>query len=253
MATPHARVAVVTGSGKKRIGWYAADALARRGYSIAVHYHTSAADASQTVSHLQALGVEAEAFQADLAREAEARGLIDQARTRFGRIDVLVNCAAIWAPRKLEAINQEDLRRDFDTNVAGTFFCCQQAGLVMAGQPEGGSIVNFGDWAVTRPYLDYAAYFTAKGAIATMTRALAVELGSRNSRVRVNCIEPGPAMVPDEVSPRELERIVDATLVKREGTPEHIASAVVFLVENDFVTGTCLTVDGGRSIFAGGL
>jgi pteridine reductase len=253
VASAPPRVAVVTGSGKKRIGWYAAEALARQGYAIAVHYHTSESEAGRTVDYLRSLGVAAEAFRADLTRESEARRLIDEARTRFGRIDVLVNCAAIWAPKKLEEITGEDLRRNCDINLAGTFFCCQQAGLAMVGQPEGGCIINFSDWAVTRPYVDYAAYFASKGAIATLTRALAVELAARNPRVRVNCIAPGPAMVPDEVPAEQRARIVEATLVKREGTPQHVAAAVVFLVENDFVTGVCLPVDGGRTIFAGGL
>jgi pteridine reductase len=243
----------VTGSGKKRIGWHVADALARRGYNIVVHYHTSRDEAEETVGHLKNLGVDAEALQANLARADEASLLVDQTRARFGWIDVLVNCAAIWAPKKLEDITSEDLRTYFDVNVGGTFFCSLRAGLAMVVQRTGGCIVTMGDWAVARPYLGHAAYFTAKGAIATMTRALAVELGSRNPRVRVNCIEPGPAMVPDEVPSEERARIADATLVKREGSPHDIASAVLFLIENEFVTGVCLPVDGGRRIFAGGL
>jgi pteridine reductase len=118
----------------------------------------------------------------------------------------------------------------------------------MAAQPEGGAIVTIGDWAVARPYPDYAAYFVSKGAIPAMTRALAVELALRNPAVRVNCILPGPVMLPPDLAPEERARAVAGTLVKREGRPEHIGQAVLFLVENDFVTGICLPVDGGRLI-----
>jgi pteridine reductase len=120
----------------------------------------------------------------------------------------------------------------------------------MVRQPEGGCIITLGDWAVARPYVNYASYFPSKGAIVAMTRSLAVELGTRNPNVRVNCILPGPVMLPPTISPEERERVIQGTLVHREGKPENIAQAVLALVENDFITGACLPVDGGRSIFA---
>jgi pteridine reductase len=124
------------------------------------------------------------------------------------------------------------------------------AGLAMVKQPEGGCIVTIGDWAIVRPYVNYAAYFPSKGAIPTLTRTLAVELGSRNPAVRVNCILPGPVLLPPDLPKREREQAINATLVKREGKPENIAQAVLFFLDNEFVTGTCLPVDGGRTIFA---
>lgn len=247
------RAALITGSGKKRIGWHLADALARRGHAVAVHYHRSAEDAAATVEHLRGLGVAAEAFQADLADGGAARAMVEAVLARFGRLDVLATCAAIWEPGRLEDVTIDDLRRYFDVNVAGTFVVAQAAGLAMTRQAEGGAIVTFGDWAVRRPYVDHAAYFAAKGAIPTLTRCLAVELGTRNPRVRVNCIEPGPAMVPDSVDPAEREAIARATLVGREGSPDAIVAAALMLIENEFLTGVCLPVDGGRSIYAGGL
>src|SRR5262249_31437844 len=126
----------------------------------------------------------------------------------------------------------------------------QQAGLAMVRQPEGGVIVNVGDWAIVRPYVNYAAYMPSKGAIPTLTRTLAVELGTRNPAIRVNAILPGPVMLPPDLPAAERQQAIDATLVKREGKPEHIAQAVLFFVDNDFVTGVCLPVDGGRTVFA---
>ena len=244
------RVALVTGSGKRRVGWFVAGALAARGYGLAVHYRTSQAEATEAVSTLRGRGVVAEAFQADLTDEAAVRSLATQVRERFGRIDVLVNCAAIWKRKRLEDVTAADLREHFEANTLGTFLCCQQVGLAMAAQPEGGCIVNFGDWAEVRPYLDYAAYFPSKGAVTAMTRSFAVELAARNPRVRVNCVLPGPVMLPPDLPEAEKRQAINATLVKREGSPENVAQAVLFFVENDFVTGVCLPVDGGRTIYA---
>ena len=175
------RVALVTGSGKKRVGSAVADALAERGFAIAVHYRSSAAEAAETVAALRTRGVEAEGFPADLADESAVRGLIAAVLARFGRIDVLVNCAAIWQRKRLEDVTAADVRRHFDTNALGTFLCSQHAGLAMVKQPEGGLIVNLGDWAEVRPYLDYAAYFPSKGAVSTMTRVSGGRVGAPKS------------------------------------------------------------------------
>ena len=244
------KVALVTGAGKRRVGRSVAEALAARGYALVVHYHTSAADAAEAVASLRALGVEAVALGADLADERSARELVDQTLARFGRLNVLVNCAATWQSKRLEDVTAADVRHYFEINTLGTFVCCQQAGLAMTRQPEGGCIVTVGDWATARPYLNYAAYFPSKGAIPALTRCLAVELGSRNPAVRVNCVMPGPVMLPADLPDAERRHAVDATLVKREGRPEDVARAVLFLIDSDFVTGVCLPVDGGRTIFA---
>lgn len=247
-----APVALVTGSGKKRVGYHVAEALARRGHRLAVHYRTSAAEAAATVEHLRALGGEAIAVPAQLADEAEVRGLVDQVRTHFGRIDVLVNCAAIWNRKPLEEVTAHDVREHFEVNTLGTFLMCQQVGLVMVRQATGGLIVNVGDWADARPYLHYAAYFPSKGAIPTLTRTMAVELGTRNPRVRVNAVLPGPVMLPLDLPEDEKREAIEATLVRREGSPLHVVQAVLSFLDNDFVTGVCLPVDGGRTIYARG-
>jgi pteridine reductase len=244
------QVALVTGSGKRRVGWHVADALARRGYALAIHYRSSAAEAAETVAGLAALGVEVAAFQADLADEGAVRAMVNGVLERFGRLDVLVNCAAVWKRKRLEDVTAADVRLHFDTNTLGTFLCGQHAGLAMVRQAEGGCIVNLGDWAVIRPYLNYAAYFPSKGAIPTLTRTLAVELAHRNPRVRVNCVMPGPVMLPPDLPENERRQAIDATLVKREGSPKNIAQAVLAFVDNDFITGACLPVDGGRSVYA---
>lgn len=245
------RVALVTGSGRRRVGWHVAEALAQRGYALALHYRSSAREAGETLAGFREAGVVAELFQADLSQEDQVDRLVGAVRTRFGRIDVLAHCAATWQPKRLEEVTAEDVRGFFEANLLSTFLVGQQVGLTMVAQPEGGVIVNCGDWATVRPYLNYAAYFASKGAIPSLTRTLAVELGTRNPRVRVNCVSPGPVMLPPDLPAAEREAAIRATLVQREGSPEHVARAVVHLVENDFLTGVCLPVDGGRSIYAG--
>lgn len=246
------RVALITGSGKKRIGRYVAAALAERGYNLVIHYHTSQTDAVQAAAEFRQRGLEALTLQADLSDEAAVRGLFQTALNHFGRLDVFVHCAGLWGKGRLEEVSAAEVRRNFEVNVLSTFLCAREAGLAMLRQPEGGCIVTLGDWAAARPYLDHAAYFASKGAIPTLTRCLAVELGTRHPGVRVNCIEPGPVLFPPDLPEQERRESIEATLVQREGSPDHIARAVLSLIDNDFITGVSLPVDGGRSIFAGG-
>lgn len=243
-------VALVTGAGKRRVGWYVAEALARRGYAVAVHYRTSAAEAAEAVAAFSQHGVPAVAVSADLRDEQAVATMLRTVLGQFGRLDVLVNCAAVWQSKRLEDVTAADVRLHFETNTLGTFLCAQHAGLAMVRQLEGGCIVNLGDWAEVRPYLNYAAYFASKGAISTLTRCLAVELGSRNPRVRVNCVLPGPVLLPPEMPEEEKQQAINATLVKRAGSPHNIAQAVLAFLDNDFVTGVCLPVDGGRTVYA---
>jgi pteridine reductase len=247
---PAQPVALITGSGRRRLGWFIAQALARRGYGVVLHYNTSAEAAAEAAAELTAAGARAIALGANLADEDHVQKLIAGTLHEFGRLDVLVNCAAVWKAKSLEHITAADVRLYLEANTLGTFLCCQHAGLAMVGQPEGGSIITFGDWAIARPYLNYAAYFPSKGAIPALTRTFAVELGSRNPRVRVNCVLPGPVLLPPDLPEAEKEHAIRSTLVKREGSPENVVQAVLHFIDNDFLTGVCLPVDGGRTIYA---
>ena len=187
----------------------------------------------------------AAAFGADLRDEEALRVMIDRANRHFGRLDALVNNAASWSPTPLETVGADNVRRFFEVNTISTFVCCQHAGLIMTAQEDGGAIVNIGDWASRRPYRDYSAYFISKGAIPTLTRAFAVELARK---VRVNAVLPGPVLLPDSLSADERQRAIAGTLLGRAGRAENVAQAVAFLLANDFVSGVCLPVDGGRTI-----
>jgi len=241
-------VAVVTGAGSARVGNCVVRRLAAVGYDVVVHANRSMTQAEATAAELRDAGHQAIAVQAELTDENAVRRMVKLIIERFGHVAALVNCAAIWERKPLEQVTAKDVLRHFEVNALGTFLCCQQFGLTMVAQQLGGSIVNVGDWATARPYADYAAYFPSKGAIPAMTRCFAVEFARRNPRVRVNAVLPGPVMLPADLPESERRASIAGTLLNKEGRPENVAHAVEFLLANDFVTGVCLPVDGGRTI-----
>lgn len=244
-------VALVTGSGSRRVGRAIAIHLAKLGCRIALHANTSIDEAEDLARYISDKhSKQAIVTQGSLCDEGTPERLVDETATRFQRIDILVNSAAIWQPTPLEKITADEIRQYFEINSVASFLCAKAAGLRMVDQSTGGSVINIGDWATVRPYLDHAAYFPSKGAIETMTRSLAVELGHRNPRIRVNCIQPGPVLLGEDASEEFAQTMATSTLAGKVGTPEHVAHATQFLCENDFVTGVCIPVDGGRSIFS---
>lgn len=243
-------VALVTGSAAPRVGRAIALRMASLGCHIAIHARTSLDDAHEVAKQVTGLGVESHVLRADIEDPVAVQRMVSEIAARFGRIDVLVNAAAIWEPKPLEEVTSEEVLRYFQVNALGTFHAAKSVGLRMVAQPTGGAIVNISDWATQRPYLDHAAYFPSKGAVETLTRSLAVELGQRNPRVRVNCIQPGPVLLGPGIDQQTKAALEQSVLVKRIGTAEEVAHAVEFLCVNQFVTGVMLPVDGGKSIFA---
>jgi len=246
-----APVALVTGSGAPRVGRAIALELAARGCRIALHAHESAREAERVSRDIaDRFDTETVVTTGPLEQDSVPPRLVAETHQAFGRLDILVNSAAIWSPTPLGKITAKEIRHYFDVNTIACFLCARAAADVMADQPRGGSIVNLGDWATVRPYLDHAAYFPSKGAVDVMTRSLAVEFANRNPAIRVNCVKPGPVLLDDEVSEPQRNKLRQSTLTGDIGTAEHVAHAVRFLCENTFVNGVCLPVDGGRSIFA---
>ena len=131
------KTALVTGSGKRRIGAHVADALAERGYAVVLHYRTPTQEANASIQGYRSRGLEAMGIQADVTDEAAVQSLFRQTLDRFGRLDVLVNCAAIWERKRLEEVTAADVRRHFEANTLGTFLCAQQAGLAMVQHVDG--------------------------------------------------------------------------------------------------------------------
>jgi pteridine reductase len=160
----------------------------------------------------------------------------------FGRIDILVNSASVFAPTPLAEITERDWDANLDTNLKGPFFLSKFAGAAMRRQGAG-KIINLGDWAGIRPYKDYLPYSVSKSGLIGLTKALAKELAPQ---VQVNCIALGMVMPPENYTKEEVERLVSRTPTKKIGTPEDVARAVVFFCETDFATGSVLTLEGGR-------
>ncbi len=241
----HGKVALVTGAGV-RVGRAIALGLARAGMHLAVHYHASAREAEETARAARELGVESDALVADLGASAdEAARLVAEVGERWGRLDALVNSAAIFPRTPFDEIDEAVWDRTLDVNLKGPFFTAWHAARLIR-ESGGGSIVNIADWAGLRPYPHYLPYVISKGGIITMTKALARELAPD---IRVNAVAPGPVLLPEDMSDAAAERIADATLLKRLGSPDDVAEAVVYLVTRaDFVTGHVLVVDGGRLI-----
>ncbi|MEJ2151666.1 MAG: SDR family oxidoreductase [Gemmatimonadota bacterium] len=238
------KVALVTGSAV-RVGREIALALAERGMHIAVHYRSSGGPALDVVERIRRLGVEAESFQADLNDLRQVKQLIDAIRERWGRLDVLVNSAAIFPRTPWDEIDETAWEQTMQTNLKAPFFTAWHAASLMR-ENGGGKIVFIADWAGFRPYRNYLPYVVSKGGVITMTKAMAKELAPD---IAVNAIAPGPVMLPPDFSDEDANKIVDDTLLKRLGSPQDIAQSVVYLVAmTDFITGHVMVVDGGRLI-----
>lgn len=237
------KVALVTG-GAKRVGKAIVLALAQRGCKLVVHYHTSAAEADATVQEVRAAGGEAIGLQADLTQEEEVDGLIEAAVAHFGRVDILVNNAAVFFRTPIDTITIDEWELTLDTNLTATFMCSQKLGLKMRTWGWG-HIINMADVAGQRPWADYLAYSVSKACVITLTQGLAMELAPE---VMVNAIVPGPVLFQDDTPEEVREREIQKTLLKRIGTPEEVADVVVFVAESDYSTGALFHVDGGRAL-----
>lgn len=240
----------VTGSGAKRVGRVVAEHFARHGYRVALHARSSLAELQSATQEITSLGVGCMQTTGDIRSYDAMEQAVASIRSQFGRIDAVVHCAAVWDWKSLEQTDEADLRYQFEINTLGAYHVAKAAGLAMVQQPTGGRLVLVGDWAVARPYRDFSAYFTGKGAIETLVRSMAVELATRNPNVHVNGILPGPVMLDPSIDAQRAERILQSSLVKRHGRPEDVAQAAYFLATQSFITGTCLPVDGGRTIYA---
>jgi pteridine reductase len=235
------KVALVTGAAR-RIGRAIALELANHGTSIAVHYRASHSEADAVVAEITAKGGNAQTFRANLEHVAEIEQMVASILDAFGRIDILINSASIFAPAPIEELTERDWDANLDTNLKAPFFLSKFASAAMRKQGAG-KILNLADWAGIRPYKDYLPYSVSKSGLIGLTKALAKELAPE---IQVNCIALGMVMPPEEYSKAEIERLVGRTLTKKMGTAEDVARAVVFFCETDYATGTVLPLEGGR-------
>jgi NAD(P)-dependent dehydrogenase (short-subunit alcohol dehydrogenase family) len=237
------KVILVTG-GAHRVGKSIALALAREGASIAITYHSSQKDALQTVEELKALEVNAVAFYCDQTEIDQIQKTVVDCHTFFGRLDGLVNNAAIMQEIPFQEITPETWAQSMDTNARAPFFFTQAASKLMQ-EGEGGAIVNILDESAQVPTRYYIHHSASKAALRMLTLSTALELAPR---IRVNAVLPGPVLMPEGGDEERWKRLEKNTPLKRLGTPDDVARAVLYLMKEEFITGQVLVVDGGRTI-----
>lgn len=250
MADLTGKVAVVTGA-SKGIGAAIAKHLAAAGAAVVVNYASSKEGADKVVGEIVAAGGKAIAVGGSVAREADVTALFAETKKAYGKVDILVNNAGVFAMVPLEAITVEEFHRQHDTNVLGPLLATKAALPLF---PEtGGSVINISSVVSTLAPPTSAIYSGTKGALDTITRVLAKELGPK--KIRVNAINPG---MVDTEGARSLGFIgsdfekgaIATTPLGRTGQPDDIAAPVVFLAsdESRWITGETIFVSGGAAI-----
>jgi len=247
MSDLQGKVAVVTGA-SKGIGAGIARALAAAGAAVVVNYASSSDGAERVVSDIKAKGGKAIAVKADVAKASDVRRLFEAAKEAFDTVDVLVNNAGVYQFQALEDITEDEFHRQFNVNVLGTILATREAAKSFG--PKGGSIINIGSTASVDAIPAASVYSATKGAVDTITRVLAAELGPR--RIRVNVLAPGgtetEGLHAAGVMGSEFEKsMIARTALGRLGQPDDIARVAVFLASDAsaWLTGERLAAAGG--------
>ncbi len=237
------KVALITGSAK-RIGREIAVALARRGARIAVHYRSHEAEARDALKEIQQAGSDGAMFCADLTDAGAVGKMFRDIQQSFSGLDILVNSASVFSPSTAEEANPDEWDREMDTNAKAPFFLARHAAGLMRRRGHG-KIINIVDVAGEVIWPAYFAYSVSKAALIAVNRGLAKAYAPE---IQVNAVAPGPVLFPDYYAEEQKKAAVDRTLLKRAGSPKDIVHAVIFLIENDYITGDVIHVDGGRHV-----
>lgn len=247
MAEDTRPVALITGAAR-RVGAVIARTLHAAGYDLALHYRQSRLELDALVADLESARANSTlALQADLAEVARLPGLIDATVARFGRLDALVNNASTYYATPFGAITPQQWEELFAANARAPLFLAQAAAPHL--KAARGGIVNITDIYAERPLAQHAVYGMSKAALRMATFALAQALGPE---VRVNAVAPGNVLASEHpVKAETLEDVIDGTALRRRGTPDDIAGAVLWLLRDaTYVTGQTIRVDGGRILGA---
>ncbi|MFF2089410.1 SDR family oxidoreductase [Paenibacillus sp. NPDC058174] len=238
------KVAIVTGA-SRGIGRQAAIQLARSGAKVVINYFFNKDKADEVVQQIEQSGGQAVAIRADVSKVKEIESLFSQTISQFGRIDILVNNAAIMECKAIAEVTEEMFERHFAINVKGTYFACQQA---MRDMEEGGTIINFSTSVSGAMLPTYSVYAATKGAVEQLTRQLAKEFSTKD--IVINCIAPGQVSTELFLSGKSQELIDSFSRMNafgRLGEPEDIANAIELLVSDKarWITGQTIRVNGG--------
>jgi pteridine reductase len=236
------QVALVTG-GARRVGRAIALALAEAGADVVIHFNSGAADAEATAEQVRAFGTRATVLHGDLANVDVAQSLPSHAHAAFGRLDVLINSAAMMLRTPVGETSPAQWDTMFALNLRAPYFLSQAAAPLLAA--HNGSIVNIADLAAFETWPAYAPHAITKAGVVQLTRSLARALAPS---VRVNAVAPGAVLLPEDWDAAAAARLAASTPLKRLGSAEDVAQAVVYLCTASYVTGDVIMVDGGRHI-----
>lgn len=237
------RVVWITGSAR-RVGKEMALRCAREGATVVVHYHSSKSEAEETAREIAAVGPKPLVVQGNHAVREDVVRMISQIERAFGRLDVLVNNASVFPRISLEETTEAQLDDILAANLKGPFFCSQLA-LPLLRKGRDPLIVNMTDAMLERASPNFSAYWCAKGGLDALARCLARELAPA---IRVNAIAPGPVLEPEEQDEETRRKILSHIPAGRWGEPRWVAEALVYLICQEFATGTTVVVDGGRGL-----
>lgn len=234
-------LAVVTGAAR-RLGRALALTLARRGYGIILHYRTSAAEAVRTADEIRALGIPVHLVCADLADVEQIPAIFAAVEAAGGNLAVLVNSAAVMRRADWRRLSPAAWDATLAVNLRAPFLLARQAAASMR---SGGLIVNLTDVGARKTWTGYVDYVVSKAGLEALTRLLARALAPQ---VRVNAIAPGLVLPSDDFPPADWDALVGRTPMRRAVSPDEVAAALVFLLDNPSITGQTLVVDGGYSL-----
>ena len=237
------KTVLITG-GAQRVGKAISLAFAGAGANVLIHYNSSAGPAEETAAEARALGVRAAVFRADVANLDEVRRMRDFVQAELGGVDILVNSASFFLTTPIPTDDFSAWKQVTSVLIDGSFYCANLFGRGMIARGEG-AIINIIDLSAWEPWPNFAAHSVGKAALLAMTRQLALEF---SPAVRVNAVAPGPVLPPPDYTPEKIARAAQRTLLERWGTPEDVASAVLFLAAADYITGDTITVDGGQRL-----
>jgi NAD(P)-dependent dehydrogenase (short-subunit alcohol dehydrogenase family) len=218
--------------------------LGARGARVAVHYRTSDAAAQDALHAIREAGGDGALFRAELTEQGAVAQMIQDIKRVLGGLDILVNSASVFSPAAAGETSPELWDEQMNINAKAPFFVAQHAAALMQERGHG-KIVNIADVAGEIIWPGYFAYSVSKAALIAVNRGLAKAYAPH---IQVNAIAPGPVLFPEYYTEVQKRTAIERTLLKREGSPQDIVNAVVFLIENDYITGELIHVDGGRHV-----
>ncbi len=234
------KVALVTGAGK-RIGRAIALAIGSEGGSVVIHYRGSAEEAGGLSLELEKKGVKSWPIKADFERPEDYGALIKKAIDSAGRLDILVNNASIFEKDSIKDVTFESLKRHMEVNAWAPFTLIRD----FARASGRGKVVNLIDARIHGYDWAHVAYILSKHALAVLTRMAAVEFAPD---ITVNGVSPGLILPPPGMDHSYIDKLKDTNPLKKHGSPEDVAEAVLYILKSDFLTGTVIDVDGGRHL-----